>query len=482
MALKQVLITKRKEGYRAQLAERRQKNDDIQQRKAEMQKREAELEAAVLETNENTTDEERAELDGIVAEFENGQQALEDEERENNSAIEDLEGKIADIDRELEELNKRGATPPANSVPPETNPRKDDVIMNNRTKFFGMTHQERDAFLANPDIKNFLQRMREFKGQTRAITGSELLVPEVGLELLRDQIGNYSRLINRVNLRRIKGEARQRIAGIVPEAVWTEMCAKLNELNLTFGEVEMDGYKVGGYIAVCNAILEDSDINLAQFIFDALGQAIGLALDKAIIYGKGDKMPVGIATRLAESAKPAYWGANEPEWKNLSATNIITITNTEGTKLFKDLAKAGAKARSRYATGNRMWIMNDTTHLTLMSEAIGVNAAGAIVSGVNTTMPVVGGEVIVVSDAVVPDNTIICGYGSLYLLVERAGIKLAQSEHVRFLDDQTVFKGTARYDGRPIFGEAFVAIGIGAAPVMTATFAPDTANTEATAS
>ena len=482
MALKQVLITKRKEGYLAQLAERRQKNDDIQQRKAEMQKREAELEAAVLETNENTTDEERAELDGIVAEFENGQQALEDEERENNSAIEDLEGKIADIDRELEELNKRGATPPANSVPPETNPRKDDVIMNNRTKFFGMTHQERDAFLANPDIKNFLQRMREFKGQTRAITGSELLVPEVGLELLRDQIGNYSRLINRVNLRRIKGEARQRIAGIVPEAVWTEMCAKLNELNLTFGEVEMDGYKVGGYIAVCNAILEDSDINLAQFIFDALGQAIGLALDKAIIYGKGDKMPVGIATRLAESAKPAYWGANEPEWKNLSATNIITITNTEGTKLFKDLAKAGAKARSRYATGNRMWIMNDTTHLTLMSEAIGVNAAGAIVSGVNTTMPVVGGEVIVVSDAVVPDNTIICGYGSLYLLVERAGIKLAQSEHVRFLDDQTVFKGTARYDGRPIFGEAFVAIGIGAAPVMTATFAPDTANTEATAS
>ena len=258
--------------------------------------------------------------------------------------------------------------------------------------------------------------------------------------------------------------------------------AKLSNLDIVFNVVEVDGYKVGGYIAVCNAILEDSDINLAQFIFDALGQAIGLALDKAIIYGKGDKMPVGIATRLAESAKPAYWGANEPEWKNLSATNIITISNTEGTKLFKDLAKAGAKARSRYATGNRMWIMNDTTHLTLMSEAIGVNAAGAIVSGVNTTMPVVGGEVIVVSGAVIPDNTIICGYGSLYLLVERAGIKLAQSEHVRFLDDQTVFKGTARYDGRPIYGEAFVAIGIGAAPVMTATFAPDNANAESTAS
>lgn len=482
MALRQIMLSKRKEGYLAQLAERRAKHDEIEQRKAGMQTRETELEAAANEINENTTDEEREALEASVTEFEQEQQALADEENANNGEIADLEGQIADIDKELEELNKRGATPPANPIPPENQTRKDDKNMNTRTKFFGMTHQERDAFLANPDIKSFLQRMREFKGQTRAITGSELLVPEVGLELLRDQIGNYSRLINRVNLRRIKGEARQRIAGIVPEAVWTEMCAKLNELNLTFGEVEMDGYKVGGYIAVCNAILEDSDINLAQFIFDALGQAIGLALDKAIIYGKGDKMPVGIVTRLAESAKPAYWGASEPEWKNLSATNIITISDTEGTKLFKGLAKAGAKARSRYATGNRMWIMNDTTHLTLMSEAIGVNAAGAIVSGVNTTMPVVGGEVIVVSDAVIPDNTIICGYGSLYLLVERAGIKLAQSEHVRFLDDQTVFKGTARYDGRPIYGEAFVAIGIGAAPVMTATFAPDNANAESTAS
>lgn len=476
MALKQVLITKRKEGYLAQLAERRQKNDDIQQRKAEMQKREAELEAAVLETNENTTDEERAELDGIVAEFENGQQALEDEERENNSAIEDLEGKIADIDRELEELNKRGATPPANPVPPENNPRKDDVIMNNRTKFFGMTHQERDAFLANPDIKGFLQRLRDFKGQTRAVTGKELLVPEVGLELLRDQVGNYSRLLNKVNLRRVKGQARQRIAGIAPEGIWTEMCATLNELELSFGEIEMDGYKVGGFIAVCNAILEDSDIALAAFIFDALGQAIGLALDKAIIYGTGTKMPVGIATRLAETAKPGYWGANEPEWANLTATNVVTITTAEGTKLFKALAQAGAKARSRYAKGGRIWIMNDTTHLNLMAEAMGVNASGAIVAGMNTTMPVIGGEVVLVSDAVVPDNTIICGYGSLYLLVERAGVKMAQSEHVRFIDDQTVFKATARYDGRPVFGEAFVAIGIGAAPVMTATFAPDKAN------
>ena len=57
-------------------------------------------------------------------------------------------------------------------------------------------------------------------------------------------------------------------------------------------------------------------------------------------------------------------------------------------------------------------------------------------------------------------------------------MQLAQSTEYRFVEDQTVFKGTARYDGMPVIAEAFVAIGInGATPSATMSFAPDTANT-----
>ena len=86
-------------------------------------------------------------------------------------------------------------------------------------------------------------------------------------------------------------------------------------------------------------------------------------------------------------------------------------------------------------------------------------------------MPVVGGIIEVLS--FIPDNVIIAGYFDLYVLAERAGSRFASSEHVRFLQDQPVFKGTARYDGAPAIAEAFVAVGIGAAPTATAvTFAP----------
>ena len=56
--------------------------------------------------------------------------------------------------------------------------------------------------------------------------------------------------------------------------------------------------KVGGFIAIPNSTLEDSDIALANEILDGMGQGIGLAIDKAILYGTGTKMPVGIVKRF----------------------------------------------------------------------------------------------------------------------------------------------------------------------------------------
>ena len=84
----------------------------------------------------------------------------------------------------------------------------------------------------------------------------------------------------------------------------------------------------------------------------------------------------------------------------------------------------------------------------------------------NNTMPVVGGNIVELK--YIPDDTIVFGYFKNYTLVERADTKISQSEHVRFLEDQTVFKGTARYDGDLTIREAFAIYGIGKAPVTTA--------------
>lgn len=466
MALKAMLLRK-------QLDDKKKALEDLRAQDQGFQTREAELEAAIGEAE---SEEDKAAVEELVNEFDQNKQAHEENKTKLTGEVEQLEKDLA-----AEEAKQ---APPANpasapdTIPANSGERKDENIMSmNRRGFFGLNIQQRDAFLAREDVKDFLQRVRTLGKEKRAVTGAELTIPTVVLDLIRENISKYSKLISYVRLRSVPGRARQTIMGSIPEAVWTEMCATLNDLDLDFNQVEVDGYKVGGFIAICNATLEDSDLNLSGEIMNALGQAIGYALDKAIVYGTGTKMPLGFVTRLAQTAKPSGWATNGPTWKDLHTSNIITITGKTSVELYKELISKSGVAKSTYARGTKIWIMNEATKAFLTAEGLSINAAGAIVSGMNSTMPVVGGDIVTLD--FMTDGDIAFGFGDLYLLVERAGAQLAQSEHVRFIEDQTVFKGTARYDGMPVFGEAFGLINInGEDPTTSMTFPPDKANTE----
>ena len=346
--------------------------------------------------------------------------------------------------------------------------------------FSKMSAERRNAIINSDEVRTYLAEVRTAIREKRAITNVGLTIPEVLLGLMRENIENYSKLYKHVTVKAVSGEGRQVIMGTVPEAVWTECCANLNELDLAFNDATIDCYKVSGFFAVCNANLEDSDFDLAAELMDVLGQAIGLALDKAILYGRNasgtQNMPQGIVSRLVQTTQPSGYPATARPWVDLHSSNVVSIAATvTGKDLFAAIIRAFANAKGKYSRGEKVWCMNSTTHAKLTAEALAFDAAGAIVSGVGAQMPAIGG--VIEELEFIPDDIIIAGFGDCYLLGERRGKQVATSEHVRFLADQTVMKGTARYDGQPAIAEAFVAIGIeGATPSATMTFASDTAN------
>lgn len=478
MALRQLILSKKIEAKRAALAALDEAKQALETRRAQLNTREAEIEAAVNEVTDQTPEEERQTVEAEAEQFEQDAEALTREEAEHEQQRSAIEQEIADLRSELEEINKRAQQLPAHEHVPEVNERKDEIIMENRTTFYGMSYQQRDAMFARDDVKTFLQRARELGRQERAVTGKDLLIPDVFLGIVRDQTAQASKLLKHVNHRRISGTSRVVVSGVIPEAVWTEMCGKLNEMDIGFYGDEMDGWKVGGYIAICKAVLEDSDIALATEIINAISKAIGYALDKAICYGTGNKMPLGIVTRLVQATEPENYSTKARPWENLSATNVQAITSKTGLDLFKEIKKTMAAAKGKYATGGRFWAMNESTKATLEVEAMSLTAAGAFATGmVGATMPNPMGGAIETLDFI-PDGIVIGGYGELYFLTERAGVEIGMSEHVRFFEDEIVYKGTARYDGKPIIAEGFVAFGInGKKPTASdVTFAPDKAN------
>lgn len=482
MALKALLLGK-------QLDDKKKALEDLRAKDAEFQTREAELETAI---GEAATEEDKAAVEGLVNEFEQDKQAHEENKTKLAGEVEQLEQDLA-----AEEAKQ---APPANPAPvPDNNPggtgeRKDEKIMSMenrsvlrlgeqlrsrtyvRTALLSYMRSNREL-VEREDVKDFLQRVRTMAAEKRAVNNTELTIPNVMLPLVREVMYNYSKLLSRVNLQNVPGTTRQNIMGTIPEAIWTEACATLNELDFGFSQVEVDGYKVGGFIPLCNATLEDSDVNLAALIPEVLGWSIAKATDKAVVYGTDIKMPLGFVTRLAQTVKPADWNGKGPEWKDLHASNVITITGKEGKALFKEIALAAGRVRTTYSNGDITWIMNEATQSRLVAEGIEFNAAAAIVSGVNGSMPVVGGDIVTLG--FMADGDIAFGHLDLYLMAERAGVQIAMSEHARFVQDQTLFKGTARYDGMPVFGEAFGLMNInGKTPTTSVTFPPDKANTE----
>ena len=263
MALKVLMLRKRLNDANKNLEALRAKD-------AELETREAELAQSIEEA---ATDEERSAVEEEITTYE-ADKAAHDEAKGN------LERQIEELENDLRSEEEKQDTTPAKPEERTVAP-----IMVTRAKIFEkFSMQERAEMFEREDVKNWLAEVRSCIKEKRALTNVGLTIPEVFLGLLRQNIENYSKLYRHINVRSLSGTGREVIMGSVPEGIWTECCANLNELTIGFNDVEVDCYKVGGFFKVCNAILEDSNIDLAGELLTAIGQAIGYALDKAILY------------------------------------------------------------------------------------------------------------------------------------------------------------------------------------------------------
>ena len=461
MALKALMLRKR-------LNDTRKALDALRAKDADFETREADLEKSIEEAD---TDDERKAVEEEIENF-TAEKATHEEEKGK------LERQIEDLEKELEKEEA------AQNTDPETKPEERDrkPAMVTRSKIFArMNMEQRAAMLEREDVKAWIGEIRAHIAEKRELTNVGLTIPEVFLGLLRENIENYSKLIKYVTMKPLSGTGREIISGGVSEAIWTECCANLNEMSIGFNDVEVDCYKVGGYFKVCNATLEDSNIDLAGEILTAISQGIGYALDKAILYGRNtagnSKMPLGVVSRLAQTSQPSGYPATARPWVDYHSTHILTIANSvTGVSLFQTILLDSGVISDKYSKDGLVWLMNKTTKNYLVSQAMNINASGAIVSGFENTMPVIGGTVETLD--FIPNYVIIAGHFDNYLLAERAGKKFAQSEHAFFLQDQTAFKGTARYDGQPVIAEAFAVIGVnGTTPDADMDFAAENANT-----
>ena len=410
MALRQLMISKKIEQRKALLTE-------LVEQKEGFNTRSVDLKTALEEAK---TDEEFALVEEEVTKLEGEEADLEEKKVT-------LEGEIADLEGELEEIN--------NKEPNNNNDVRSKYTENMEgVKMMDKRTRELD-YLQREDVKEFYSRVRGAVLDKRSLVGGDLIIPEVVLNRIQPLIGDYSALYNEVDVVTLNGSARAIVDGAKPEAIWLEMTGALTELSAAFSAVELDGFKVGGFIPVANAILEDSMIDLANYLERSLAEAIAKAIDNAILNGTGaaGKQPEGIIPAIPEGNK------------------------TTGSKLSEVLSSLALVDTGDDYVGEIIAVMKRNTYYkTIMPQTVVETSDGKqVVQGV--TNPNIAGLRVVFSNYA-PVDKIILGDFKQYLLGERKGVTLASSTDVKFVEDQTVFKATARYDGKPVKKSAFALV------------------------
>lgn len=394
--------------------QRNQELADIQSQIEELKNKERELEEALTDAG---TDEE---LTTIEQKYEE----IKAEEEKLTEQMTLLQEAIKELELELEGMSEK--EPVVEETNSETkSDKRGDKIMENRTEVIN--------YLQREEVRDFYGKVREAVLNKRALSGTDLVIPQTVLDRIQPLIGDYSNLYKEVDVIQLNGTARAIVDGARPEAIWMEMCDPVEELAGAFEAVELDGFKVGGFIPVCNAILEDSMIDLASYVERTIAEAIAKAIDKAIMNGTGTKQPEGIV--------PA----------------IVVGNKATGETLGEILTSLALVDTGEDEVGEIIAVMKRATYYGKILPQTVVNTSDGkqVVQGVNA--PNIAGLRVVFSNYA-PENKIILGDFKQYVLGERKGITLASSTDVRFIEDQTVFKGTARYDGKPVKKEAFAEV------------------------
>ncbi|SET02067.1 phage major capsid protein, HK97 family [Salinibacillus kushneri] len=411
MPLKKLMIQKKIDQRKASLNELLKRDDEFATRSAELEE----------SINEAKTEEEVSTVESSIEELENEKQEHDDKKSK-------LEGEISELEEELEELN---SNEPSN--PKRTNNQKGETRDMNRLQVRELL--KTGEYYERSEVKEFYDNFKNL----RAVSGGELTIPDVVVNRIMDIMGDYTTLYPLVDKIQVKGTTRILVDADTSAATWMEQSSALPQGDVgTITDVDFDGFKVGKVTFVDNYLLQDSIINLDSYVTRKIARAIAKALDKAIVNGtgSGDKQPAGVIP-------------------NLPSENNVGVTADED--LLKNLVKQiGLIDTGDDSVGEIVAVMNRKTYYNRLFEfSVQVDSSGNVVGKLpNLSQPDLLGLRVVFNNNLEEDE-VLFGEFQQYTLVERENITIDSSQHARFTEDQTAFRGKGRFDGKPVKPSAF---------------------------
>jgi len=411
----------------AELKQRNSELEKLNETKKGFEQRKQNLELALREA---VTDEEIELVSSQIGELE-----TETEKEDIDTKIEGVAGKIEEIERELEDIGKATSTEPTKI--------KEEKRGNDMNKYQIREMLKTGEYYERSEVKGFYEKFKNL----RAVGGEGLTIPNIVVNRIMTILGDFSTLYPLVDKIKVKGTTRILIDTDTTPATWIEQTGTIPQGEVgTITNIDFDGWKVGKVTFVDNSMLEDSIINLDEYVCRKIARSIAIALDKAILAGTGatGKQPEGIIPKLEADHK------------------VITVADPKLADIMKFL---GLIDTGEDSTGEIVSVMKRSTYYNrLLGYTINTDSSGNVVGKLpNVKNPDLLGLSVVFNNNM-DDDKILFGDFLKYTLVERESIVVDKSEHVKFSEDQMGFRGKGRFDGKPTNKKAFVLVTLNYTP------------------
>ena len=229
---------------------------------------------------------------------------------------------------------------------------------------------------------------------------------------------------------------------------WTDEGGTKTETEPEFEFIELIAHELSGYTAITDILLEDTAINMMNFLTTLFRKAYVWQTDRSFIRGTGARQPLGVV---------------------VDPTVTIVGRTTAGAFVYADAINMVDQLPSVFDAG-AVWFMNKRCLNSIRSERDDNNALilqqfyqpGFPGIGTGPVMSLLGYPVILSDDKTYGLGTtgdVILANWSWYYIGDRKRFTMDISKHYLFRNNRTALRVTGRLDGCPAVGEAFVILG-----------------------
>jgi len=225
------------------------------------------------------------------------------------------------------------------------------------------------------------------------------------------------------------------------DVYWAEESASKTESQPAFGKIVLQAKKMIGLVPASDEVLEDSAVNLANYLVSLFSEIIAYEEDYRFMRGTGMGQPLGII--------------------NAAGINVVTRDTSAKIKI-EDIIDMYV-GHPAWADANAVWLTTKAGMGQLMTIGNeGTSGIALFMANLrDKIVPIVQGKPVLMTEklpALGTTGDIILADLNYYYIGDKGGIKVDSSIHDRFRYDETVIRFVKRVAGQPAIASAFTVL------------------------